>query len=286
MTAPRRPIRAGKLKNLPVHQLERGSLQPRNAIDGIALKKLAESIEAKGVIQPIVVRKAGRGKFEIVAGERRWRAAKMAGLRNIPTVVGDFSDEAALAIALIENLHREDLSPIDQAMAIDHLVDEFGMTHQEIADTIGKSRATVTNLLRLLVLPLDVQEMVSECKLEMGHARALLALPSEQRQRAAERAASKHLSVRDVERMAKRSDRTPSPAQRDDVEPPDVDIPEWIKKKFGQSIELRRENDGRWRLSFSFSSLEELRRRVQAVNGLAEQIEQTGEDWKAKSSHA
>jgi ParB family chromosome partitioning protein len=161
MHAHLRRTRIGKLKSLPVHRLERGEQQPRRAIDGIALKKLAESILTEGVIQPIFVRKARRGKFEIVAGERRWHAAKMAGLKSVPTVVGDVSDEAALAIALIENLHREDLNPIDQALAMQRLTDDFGMTHRQIADMIGKSRAAVTNLLRLLELPVDVQRLVS-----------------------------------------------------------------------------------------------------------------------------
>ena len=279
-------MKVGKLKYLPVHQLELGSLQPRTAIDGIALTKLAKSIQAKGVIQPIFVRKAGRGKFEIVAGERRWHAARMAGLRSVPTIVGDVSDGAALAIALIENLHREELRPIDQAVAIQRLIDEFTMTHQEVADTIGKSRAAVTNLLRLLELPLDVQKLVAEGKLDMGHARALLALPSEQRQRAAKRAASERLSVRDVERMVKRVVQTLTPDLFDEVDPQNTDISEWVKQKFGKAIVLRRAKDRRWRLSFNFSTSEELRETMQMVDGLVQHIEQTCKNWKAKSLHS
>jgi ParB family chromosome partitioning protein len=273
MAAHPTPNKGRKLRKLSVHRLERGDLQPRKAIDGIALKKLAESIQAKGVIQPIFVRKARHGKFEIVAGERRWRAAKMAGLRSIPSVVSDVSDEAALAIALIENLHREDLNPIDQAMAIQHLIEEFAMTHQEVAETVAKSRATITNLLRLLELPHDAQEMVAEGKLAMGHARALLALPSEQRQRAAEYVAEERLSVRGVERMVRRSVSTEPSAQLDGLQGPTMDLPERIRQKFGRAIKLRKTNDGRWSLSFSFSNLKELRERTKEISGLAEQID-------------
>ncbi|NNC64975.1 MAG: ParB/RepB/Spo0J family partition protein [Gammaproteobacteria bacterium] len=267
------PNRGAKLKELPVHRLERGILQPRKAIDGIALKKLAESIQAKGVIQPIFVRKARRGRFEIVAGERRWRAAKMAGLRSIPTVVTDVSDAAALAIALIENLHREDLNPIDQATAIQHLVEEFAMTHREVAETIAKSRATITNLLRLLELPHDAQRMVADGELTMGHARALLALPSEQRQGAAEYVAEQGLSVRSVERMVRRSAPTGFLAESNGLPGPTIDSPEPVRERFERTIKLRKTNDGRWHVSFSFSTLEELRERTKEVNGLVEQMD-------------
>ncbi|NIO40389.1 MAG: ParB/RepB/Spo0J family partition protein, partial [Burkholderiales bacterium] len=255
-----------------VHRLERGNLQPRKAIDGIALKKLAESIQEKGVIQPICVRKARHGRFEILAGERRWRAAKMAGLQSIPTVVTDASDAAALAIALIENLHREDLNPIDQATAIQQLIEDFAMTHREVAETVAKSRATITNLLRLLELPHDAQKMVAEGKLTMGHARALLALPSDQRQGAAEYVAEQRLSVRAVERMARRPAPTKSSAQSNGSRGPAIDFPEPVRQKFERTVKLRKTNDGRWRLSFSFSNLEELRERTKEVNGLVEQI--------------
>lgn len=261
-----------RLRTLPVDRLERGNLQPRKAIDGIALKKLAESIQEKGVIQPICVRKVRHGRFEILAGERRWRAAKMAGLRSIPTVVTDVPDAAALAIALIENLHREDLNPIDQATAIQQLIEEFAMTHREVAETVAKSRATITNLLRLLELPHDAQKMVAEGKLTMGHARALLALPSEQRQGAAEYVAKQGLSVRAVERMARRRAPIRSSAESNGSRDPAVDFPEPVRQKLERTVELRKTNDGRWRLSFSFSNLDELREKTKEVNGLVEQI--------------
>ena len=195
----------GRLKSLSVDWLERGRLQPRRIIDGKGLSRLADSIRAEGVIQPIFVRKKRHGKFEIIAGERRWHAARIAGLTEIPSVIKNVSDESALAIALIENLHREDLSPIDQAAAIDRLIREFGMTHQQVADTIGRSRAAVTNLLRLLELPQGVQTMVEDGEIDMGHARALLAFPESERQSVARDVAARHLTVRAVEAMAKRA---------------------------------------------------------------------------------
>jgi len=194
----------GKVRSLPVDWLERGSLQPRSAIDGPSLKRLAESIRSEGVIQPIFVRQKRRGKFEIIAGERRWHAAKIAGLRQIPSVISNVSDEAALAIGLIENLHREDLNPIDQAVAMHRLIIEFGMTHQKVGDIVGRSRAAVSNLIRLLELPESVRDMVANGKLDMGHARALLALPEGKQEETARYVAGRQLSVRDVEAMVKR----------------------------------------------------------------------------------
>lgn len=285
MHAHPRRTRIGRLKSLPVHRLERGALQPRRAIDGAALKKLAESILTEGVIQPIFVRKARRGKFEIVAGERRWHAAKMAGLKSVPTVVGDVSDEAALAIALIENLHREDLNPIDQALAMQRLTDEFGMTHQEIADMIGKSRAAVTNLLRLLELPVDVQGMVSARTLDMGHARALLALPREQHQRAARYVVSERLSVRDVERMAKASPRDGARPVADESARTSF-ILAWLRRKVRRSICLRLVKSGRYRLSFSFSTPEELRSALEEAGGLADEFERVVAGRHANGAHA
>lgn len=273
MAAKPTPNKGGKLKQLSVHRLERGNLQPRTSIDGLELKKLAESIHAKGVLQPIYVRKSRGGRFEIVAGERRWHAAKMAGLQSIPALVTKVSDEAALAIALIENLHREDLNPIDQAMAIKRLIEEFSMTHREVADAIAKSRATISNLLRLLDLPADTQQMVADGKLSMGHARALLALPSEDRQRAAEHVAEERLSVRSVEGMAKRAAAPPLRVESDALPDPTLALAEWVRQQFGSTLKIRKTKKGRWRLSFSFSNLSELRERSKDVTGLAEQID-------------
>ena len=250
----------GKLKVLPLEWLERGRLQPRRIIDGAALKRLAESIRLQGVIQPIFVRKKRRGKFEIIAGERRWHAAKIAGLTQIPSVVSNVSDQAALAIALIENLHREDLNPIDQAVAIRRLTEEFGMTHKEIGECIGRSRTAVSNLLRLLELPVAVQDMVADGALEMGHARALLALPEADRESRAKFVAERHLTVRAVEAMAKRRgaeanaalEPTTEHAVRDDV------------------VSIQRQDDGRYQVRFDFRTKRELREAIRQLRAFAD----------------
>lgn len=277
-----------KLKSMPVHRLERGRFQPRHAIDGPALKKLAESIRAQGVLQPIFVRKAQRGKFEIVAGERRWHAAKMAGLKSIPTLVGEVSDDSALALALIESLHREDLNPIDQAVAMQRLVDDFAMTHGQIADMLGRSRAAVTNLLRLLELPADVRTMVCERELDMGHARALLALPREERQRVAHYVVSHDLTVRDVERIAKQPSSLQIRNDDSDAEAatPGFGITGWIRKRFGKTISVRTGKRGRCHVSFSFSSPEELRKTLEAISEVARQLEEISIDGSAASAPA
>ncbi len=271
MAAHSRPRRAGKLRSLPVSRLERGSLQPRHAIDGIALKKLAESILSEGIIQPIFVRKSGHGKFEIVAGERRWHAAKMAGLKSVPTVVGEVSDESALAIALIENLHREDLNPIDQALAIQRLVDEFFLTHQEVADTIGKSRTAVTNLLRLLELPDEVQCMVADGTIDMGHARALLALPCDQRLAAADKVASECLSVREVERMVRQSAsrrREPVSPERGQMQESNALLDRELDESFNGKARIHECRGGAWQLNVDFTDLDELHSLLVAIDEL------------------
>lgn len=272
--------KAGKLKNVPLERLERGRHQPRRTIDGQGLARLAESIQCEGVIQPIFARKTGRGRFEIVAGERRWHAAKMAGLTSIPTVVGKVSDETALAIALIENLHREDLNVIDQATAMQRLVEEFGMTHQAIADTIGRSRAAVSNLIRLLDLPGPVRSMVADGKLEMGHARALLALPPEKRQTAAAHAAAKRLSVRDVEAMVKRacaSASAPARSRGGAVKPrlAASDLTPRRPPKAASHIDhvsIRRDHEGRCHVSFSFADAAELKRAIDELRRRAARL--------------
>ena len=167
----------GELKNLPLEYMQRGRFQPRKDIQSEALQELSESIKSQGVMQPIVVRALGNNRYEIIAGERRWRASQLAGLETIPTLVREVSDEAAFAMALIENIQREDLNPIEEAVALQRLQDEFGLTHQQVADAVGKSRATVSNLLRLMALDETVKTMLERGDVEMGHARALLSLP-------------------------------------------------------------------------------------------------------------
>jgi ParB family chromosome partitioning protein len=196
------PAAAGgeTLASLAIDALQPGRFQPRARIGQEALAELAESIKSQGVMQPILARPIGAGRYEIVAGERRWRAARMAGLATVPALVRDVPDRQALAIALIENLQREDLNPLDEAMGIKRLTEEFGMTHAEAADAVGRSRAAVTNALRLLELAPPVQELLREGKLDMGHARALLALPTLAQIDLAREAVARQLSVRQVEK--------------------------------------------------------------------------------------
>src|SRR5690554_6340786 len=210
-----------ELRNLPVEFLSRGRYQPRNDFDPAALQELADSIRAQGVVQPIVVRPTGVDRYEIVAGERRWRAAQLAGLAEIPALVRDIPDEAAVAVALIENIQREDLNPLEEAAAFKRLVDELEMTHQQVADAVGRSRASVTNLIRLLDLHPDVKQHVAEGHLEMGHARALLALPTARQPEAAALVARRGLSVRETEALVKRllEDKPKAPEPRLD---PDI----------------------------------------------------------------
>ncbi|GAK24335.1 LOW QUALITY PROTEIN: chromosome (plasmid) partitioning protein ParB [Vibrio sp. JCM 19052] len=194
----------GELTDLAIGQLQPGVYQPRKDMAPEALEELAASIQSQGIIQPIVVRQVASGQFEIIAGERRWRAAKQAGLKRVPCLVKKVEDRAAIAMALIENIQREDLNVIEEAQALERLQDEFTLTHQQVADVIGKSRTTVSNLLRLNQLEIDVKGLVADKKLEMGHARALLALEGEQQVEVAQQVAKKQMTVRQTEQLVKK----------------------------------------------------------------------------------
>lgn len=195
----------GQLLKLPVEYLQTGKYQPRNAIvEDEALQELAASIKAQGIIQPIVVRPAGERRYEILAGERRWRAAQLAGLSEVPVVVREVADKAAIAIALIENIQRENLNPIEEATALERLINEFSLTHQQAADAVGRSRAAVSNLLRLMNLNPEVKALLAAKKLEMGHARALLALTLDEQQQVANMIIARQLSVRETESSIRR----------------------------------------------------------------------------------
>jgi len=198
-TAPA-PATGDAVNTLPVTALQPGKYQPRTRMDQEALNALAASIKAQGIMQPILVRPVGDGKHEIIAGERRWRAARIAGLSSVPVLVRNVPDQQALAVALIENIQREDLNALEEASGIDRLIREFSLTHQAVADAVGKSRTTVTNLLRLLDLPPPVRDLLAQGQLEMGHARALLVLPVDQQVALAREAAAEGWSVREVER--------------------------------------------------------------------------------------
>jgi len=191
------------LKKLPIERIRPGQYQPRTRMDPDALQELADSIKAHGLVQPVVVRKLGGGEYELIAGERRWRAAQLADLHEIPAVVREIPDQAAAAMSLIENIQREDLNALEEAGALRRLIDEFGLTHQQTAEAVGRSRAAVTNLLRLLELQPETKALVDAGQLEMGHARALLALQSQPQIDAAQKVAERQLSVRETERLVK-----------------------------------------------------------------------------------
>lgn len=195
---------SGELRTLDVGLLQPGKYQPRTRMDPGSLEELAESIKSQGIMQPIIVRSVGGGRFEIIAGERRWRAAQLAGLSEVPTLVRDIPDDAALAMSLIENIQREDLNPLEEAAGVQRLIDEFGMTHEQAANAIGRSRSATTNLLRLLQLAEPVQEQLVTGDLDMGHARALLSLPKADQIAFANRVVAQGLTVRDTEKLVAR----------------------------------------------------------------------------------
>ena len=258
-----------QLTHVPVGLLERGRYQPRTDMREESLAELAESIHAQGVVQPIVVRPVGAPapgegqRYEIIAGERRWRAAQMAGLAELPAIVRRVDDETAVAMSLIENIQREDLNPLEEAMALSRLVGEFGLTHQQAAEAVGRSRAAVSNLLRLLELPEEVKALVEQRQLEMGHARSLLALTNRrQLVEVGALVAKKGLSVRDTEALVRRLlARAASGEAKHDAEDRDPDIrrlEEDLADKLGAQVELRHGAKGKGRLVISYHSLDEL----------------------------
>ena len=250
----------GELKNLPVDILQKGVYQPRIDMHPDTLEELANSIRAQGVVQPIVVRPVAGNRYEIIAGERRWRAAQMAGLHEIPAVIRDVPDQAAMAMALIENIQREELNPMEEAMALHRLIEEFGLTHQQTADAVGRSRASVSNLLRLLGLNEDVKRLLENGDLEMGHARALLALNGEAQSLLARQVVAKGLSVRETERLIKRTleqgKQADKPAARPD---PDIErLAQELGERIGARVAIQHGNKGRGKLTIQYNSLDEL----------------------------
>lgn len=249
-----------ELKKLPLDLLQRGKYQPRTHMDKAALEELAASIKAQGVVQPIVVRPITNGNYEIVAGERRWRAAQLAGLENIPAVVRRIPDEAAIAIALIENIQRENLNPVEEANALQRLIDEFQMTHQKVAEAVGRSRAAVSNLLRLLTLQADVREMLESGKMDMGHARALLALEGAQQSKTARQVVERGLSVRETETLVRRllekpGNRKSSHRHTD----PDVRaLQQKLSDKLGAKVRISHTKRGKGKIVIEFDNLDVL----------------------------
>lgn len=246
---------------LPVSALQPGKYQPRTHMDQEALNALAASIRAQGVMQPILVRPIAGGKHEIIAGERRWRAARIAGLSSVPVLVRDVPDQQALAVALIENIQREDLNALEEATGIDRLIREFSLTHQAVADAVGKSRATVSNLLRLLELPPPVRELLAQGQLEMGHARALLALSAERQLGLAREAAAGGWSVREVERRVSMALKKNAPAAKRLVAK-DRDVmrlEEELSGRLGTTVQIKTgKRAGSGQLMISYRTLEQL----------------------------
>jgi ParB family chromosome partitioning protein len=268
--APEQGVRVAddELARLPLDLLQRGRYQPRLDMRPESLAELAESIRAQGVVQPIVVRPIGetdeRGvqRYEIIAGERRWRAAQLAGLRDIPAVVRRVPDEAAIAMALIENIQREDLNPLEEASALQRLISEFGLTHQQAAEAVGRSRAAVSNLLRLLELPEEICERLAKRELEMGHARALLGLPQRRAQiEVATLVVRKSLSVRETEALVRRMSQ-PSPASAEvragAVDPNIRRLQDDLSEKLGAPVAIEHSDSGKGRLVVKYNSLDEL----------------------------
>lgn len=249
----------GKLAELPVELIQRGKYQPRRDMHPEALEELAASIKAQGVMQPIVVRAIGEGRYEIIAGERRWRATQLAGLDKIPAVVRDVPDEAAIAMALIENIQREDLNPVEEAVALKRLQDEFDLTHQEVADAVGKSRTTVTNLLRLIALTPEVKKMLEHGDLEMGHARCLLTLEDADQRDVARQVAAKGLSVRQTEALVRKLQQEQTKAVPAETQSPDVrHLEEGLSSHVGVPVQVQQSAKGKGKLILSYNSLDEL----------------------------
>lgn len=252
-------------REMPVELLCRGQYQPRRDMRQDSLEELAESIRRQGVIQPVVVRPVGVDKYEIIAGERRWRAAQLAGLATIPVVIRDVPDQAAIAMALIENIQREDLNPVEESRALLRLQDEFGLTQQQVADAVGKSRATVANLMRLSTLSGDVYRMLEHGDLDMGHGRALLALSGREQIDAAHKAVQKGLSVRQTEELVrgllKGLAKQPEGVSNKPRQPGMHDVSaleEKLAEQVGVPVRIQHQVSGRGKLIFSYHSLDEL----------------------------
>ncbi|MGE5386811.1 MAG: ParB/RepB/Spo0J family partition protein [Betaproteobacteria bacterium] len=254
--------RKDEQRNLPIDRLKPGKYQPRTRMDEVSLAELAASIKAQGIMQPILVRRIaaslGADRFEIVAGERRWRAAQLANLTEVPVLIRDIPDEQALAMALIENIQRENLNPLEEAMGLQRLIDEFGLTHQQAADAVGRSRPAASNLLRLLQLTAPVQELLFEGKLDMGHARALLPLEGGQQVALAQRVVLKDLSVRDTERLVQR---LLNPATAPTAREPNRDLlrlQEELSDGLGANVAIRANKKGAGKVTIEFGSLDQL----------------------------
>jgi ParB family chromosome partitioning protein len=247
-----------QLTQMSIDQIQRGKYQPRREMDQEALEELASSIRSQGIIQPLIVRPVGN-TYEIIAGERRWHAAQLAGLTEVPVIIRHIPDEAAVAMALIENIQREDLNPIEEAIAFDRLIKEFGMTHQQVAEAVGKSRTGVTNLLRLLILPEEVKVMLERKLIEMGHARTLITLPASAQLEVAQLIISRELSVRETENLVRhlQNPETDRKSQKH-VDPNIVHLQDSLSKQLKLRVAIHCNAKGKGKLVIHYRSLAEL----------------------------
>ncbi|MDE1941975.1 MAG: ParB/RepB/Spo0J family partition protein [Betaproteobacteria bacterium] len=243
---------------LPVHQLQPGKYQPRSRMDPESLRELSESIRAQGLLQPVLVRPLPEGRYEIIAGERRWRAAQLAGLAEIPVLVRPIPDEATLAVALIENIQREDLNPLEEALGLERLIREFGMTHESAAQAVGRSRSAVSNLLRLLNLQDSVRSLLMDGLLEMGHARALLPLPTSRQQAVAAEVVAKGWSVRETEQRVQRLLTDKPSAVRAPLARDLVALQDELSDRLGATVTFKTGRSGAGTLSIRYHSLDQL----------------------------
>ena len=247
-----------ELQKLPIEYLNPGKYQPRKDMSNEALVELSNSIKSQGIIQPIVVRQVGDNKYEIIAGERRWRAAQLASLDLVPCLVKDIPDEAAVAMALIENIQREDLNAMEEAIALERLLIEFELTHQDVADVVGKSRTTVSNLLRLNNLNEDVKTFLEHGDIEMGHARALLALSDDEQTNTARIVVAKELTVRETEALIKKLQEPSKPIKEKEVDPDTKSLEQNLSEKLGSNVQINHNKKGKGKLVISYTNLEEL----------------------------
>jgi len=246
------------LQTIAIDLIQRGTYQPRVHFEPEALQELADSIKEQGIIQPIVVRPRNAGGYEIIAGERRWRASQLAGLSEVPAVIKELDDKTAAAVSLIENIQREDLNPLEESRALQRLIDEFDMTHQQVAEAVSRSRTSVTNLLRLRDLNEDVKTLVDERQLDMGHARALLALNGTEQSSIAHKVASKGLSVRETEQLVRKL-LNPKPKPGPAKEDPDIKrLQDQLSERLAAAVDVQHKSNGKGKLVISYSSLDEL----------------------------
>ncbi|WP_428311361.1 ParB/RepB/Spo0J family partition protein [Hydrocarboniphaga sp.] len=253
------PVEAGEeLRQLALDECQPGKHQPRRAFDNEALEELAGSIKAQGVIQPIVVRPADNGRYEIVAGERRWRAAKLAGLATIPAVVRNLDERGAMAVALVENIQRADLNPLEEAEALHKLILECGLTHEQAATAVGRKRASITNLLRVMELEAEVQQWLRENRLTLGHAKALLGLPKSSQTALAHRVIDEHLTVRQTEALVQAAQNRGEVKQPAKTAPPATELETRIRETIGLPVKLSQNQAGRGKLTVVFRNAKEL----------------------------